>query len=370
MQTQQHIKTVQSLAYTITAVSKQGDVETITINENVPDFLHCFDKQWSGLFINKVDTTPQIFGINAYEPKAEKMQTMLCTATGIYFNIDVPAIIGLQKLEFTSPLANYMNCIRIVKAHILKGIPLHKALTAEYLAGIFITIAQDKGLLKIKDIPLANKYLQTASPILLADAINLLASLNTTVGLPSISLLNVALAQQNHWRDTAIKDSANKNNADLTLLHWLDAVKTARNDRNKPAYDASTSGRNAIPAKVITNPAKRQDKENATIKADMRKQLKAITIKYAISEHAAFLADLAFTVRMAEYSNPEKLKAAAAELEKRFNLDLNAMSLASCLRSVKINEIEKDLQGIIEPPTVKKGFDLLAIVARKTGKEV
>lgn len=368
-----------SQAYTITAVSKQGIVESITIEESPPSFLHCFDKQWSSLFINPVDAKPMPFGIDSYEPHAPKSIAMamqdvvecsnsICTATGISFKIFLPEIPLAAKLEFTSPLANATNCLRIIKALTLKGKALHDSLSPEYLAGIFICLVKDKGLAKIRDAAATNAYLRSADTRTLSNAISFLVNINTTIGLPSISLHEVALAQANHWRDATLSDNKGKANATLTLLHWLDAVSKARSDRAQKSYDEKHKESTALKAKIFTSPVKQQEKNNSALKAEMRKLLKALTLQHAISANAAFLADLAFTVRMAEFTEPEKLQTVALELEKRFNLDTNAISLASCLRNIKVNKILEDMQTLTEAPTVEKGFDLLSIVARKLNK--
>jgi hypothetical protein len=391
---------------------KTGEVESLSIegNEELPDFLHCFlaasskidpntpaymelkptkqtygeafgvSNQWDSLSVQFTDIKQpeekreirKLNGVHHHTQHAACGIVLLasevavtCKESGISFSVRMQSTYK-TNLEWLHPFSIASNVaieLRKCKAH---GFFPHQRFSKNEISGMLITLLRSKGLLKAKDFVQANLYLMQASNATLSLLLDYVSSINSTVGMPSISLFDLRIASQAH--DWILGENSGKPHAEVHLLNWKRDAEAAAAAFSRSKRVASSEWQ-AKPksVKVFTDPTARQGKELALDKVEVRRLARVLKARYATNpEFSRKLTLLGNAILTFPSMAAERRKEIAKQIKASFP-DSEANLIAQFISLAKTDKIEEDLLGFaseMEAGKPRQKVDLLSLIKK------
>jgi len=234
---------------------------------------------------------------------------------------------------------------------------------------MLIAILGSHGLVACKDTAIANLYLQRCSGPTLSLLLTYLAALRTYVGLPALSLNDVAyrISETHKSYAIALPENAGRESAEILLLNYLRDLKAARSDKRPQQTGLGIPTRKpSTGIKVYSDPTKAEQVANKDAKRSIVDALKIVKAKY-LSSHAGIILKLEFNLKTIQFLSSMKRATIVGELRSLFPNDLDIATICNSISNISLRAIDEDLIGFSDTihSEITAKLDLKAILAKK-----
>lgn len=352
-------------AFVITVIDAKGRIEQAECYnaEEVPDFLHCFSKQWPTFFIQKRERyswqeiekakIAEEQELKAKEkktlklPKMEKKTTVIhkklitqdwidctCVETGITVKIQATCN-GVSKLPFVHPLSYEENIREIFSKYAKEGKSTEE-LPANILAGCFIAFLRSEDLLLCKNPIDVNKYLSNASQKKLSFILRWFLARRSFQDFPKLSLLDLHL-HHDWYKPTSQKELPD---AEIVLENYLRVCQGEK--VNGSHYIAIPEKKKTV--KVFTDKVKQESKDYMEAQSDAKFYLQLIEKEFGgLSLAKPLLARIKTAITALSFLSESNKQKIAKDISETFSGFEPAAELAMIFRKTSTEAIQEDL---------------------------